>query len=62
VFHHIGLTTLNSKSEFWRMLVGFGMMAVGIIIEDVFKYVTGRKVRGLSGWVWTMGWILLWAM
>ncbi|KAF8552899.1 hypothetical protein OG21DRAFT_1485819 [Imleria badia] len=60
VIHHFGLITVNRKSEFWRMLVGFGMMAVGIIIENTFKHVTRRKVQGLAGWVWTMGWILLW--
>ncbi|KAF8552901.1 hypothetical protein OG21DRAFT_1442750 [Imleria badia] len=59
VYHDIVLITLNSESE-WRMLVGFGMVAVGILIEDVFKDVTRRKVGGLVGWVWTMGWILLW--
>ncbi|KAF8546979.1 hypothetical protein OG21DRAFT_1517737 [Imleria badia] len=59
VFHHVELTALNNNSEFWRMVVGFGMMAPGIIIEDAFKDVTGRNVRGLSRWVWT-GWILLW--
>ena len=60
LFHHILLLTLNSKSKFWRMLVGYGMMAFGIILEQLFKHVTGRKVRGLAGWVWTGGWILLW--
>ena len=61
VFHHIGMMTLNSKNDFWRMLVGFEMMAVGINLERVFKYVTRKKVRGLAGWIWTMSWILLWA-
>ncbi|KAF8552587.1 hypothetical protein OG21DRAFT_1415869 [Imleria badia] len=61
VFHHIALITLNSKSEFWRMLVGFEIMAVVVLIEDIFKYVTGRKVGGPAGWVWTMVWILLWS-
>lgn len=60
VHHHIQLTALNNDSEFWRMLIGFGMMGLGIIIEDIFKDVTGREVHGLSGWVWTMGWNLLW--
>ncbi|KAF8552907.1 hypothetical protein OG21DRAFT_1498073 [Imleria badia] len=60
VYHHIGLLMHNSKSEFWRMLVGFEMMGMGILIEDVFRYVTGREVRGLAGWVWMAGWMLLW--
>ena len=60
VIHYVHLTGTNSKSEFWRVLVGFGMMAPGIIIEDVFKNITGRKVRGLFGRVWTLVWMFLW--
>ncbi|KAG8218008.1 hypothetical protein J3R82DRAFT_6200 [Butyriboletus roseoflavus] len=27
VFHHVGLLSLDTTSELWRMLIGFGMMA-----------------------------------
>jgi hypothetical protein len=60
VFHHIGVYSLNSTSELWRMLVGFGMMAPGILAERTFEQLTGRKVCGLAGWVWTMTWLVLW--
>ena len=60
VCHHILLIVFTGNSELWRMVVGFGMMAPGILIEDLLKYVTGRKVQGLAGWVWTMGWLLWW--
>ena len=36
------------------MLVCFGMMVPEIIVEHVFKHVTGRKVRGPVQWVSTM--------
>ncbi|KAF8552904.1 hypothetical protein OG21DRAFT_1523474 [Imleria badia] len=49
----------STKSEFWRMLVGYEMMALGIIIKHVFEKVTRRKVQGHAGRVWTMVWILL---
>ena len=60
VWHHISLVTLNSQVEFWRMLVGFGMMAPGILGERAFYQWTGRPVGGILGWVWTMTWLLLW--
>ena len=60
VFHHVGLYALDSTSELWRMLVGFGMMVPGIFAERTFKRLTGRKVGGLAGWVWTMTWLVLW--
>ncbi|KAG8212916.1 hypothetical protein J3R82DRAFT_11271 [Butyriboletus roseoflavus] len=60
VYHQIGLSSLDATSEPWRMLVGFGMMAPGMFAEDAFNRLTGRKVCGLAGWIWTMSWILLW--
>jgi len=60
VFHHIGFYSLDSTSELWRLLVGFGMMAPGIFAERIFRQITGRRVCGLAGWVWTMTWLVLW--
>lgn len=58
-FHHLGLISFDSASEPWRMFVGFGMMAPVILVERTFKQLTGRKVCGLAGWVWTMAWLVL---
>ena len=58
--HHVMMTTLDSQSEMWRMLVPFGMMAPGIFAERAFYQSTGRKVGGVVGWVWTLAWLLLW--
>ncbi|KAF9242037.1 hypothetical protein BU15DRAFT_44354 [Melanogaster broomeanus] len=60
VIHHIALVTINGRMELWRMLVSFGMMAVGVLGERIFLRLTGRKVEGLMGWVWTMTWLILW--
>ncbi|KAF8552000.1 hypothetical protein OG21DRAFT_204815 [Imleria badia] len=58
--HYITLVSLNAQLEPWRLLVGFGMMAPGILIERAFKQFTGRRVGGVVGWIWTMAWLLLW--
>lgn len=60
LWHQIALMTLNSRVEVWWMLVGFGMMGPGILAERAFRQLTGRKVGGIVGWVWTMSWLLLW--
>ncbi|KAH0826892.1 hypothetical protein J3R83DRAFT_4438 [Lanmaoa asiatica] len=60
VFHHVAMLAISSRTEFWRMLVGFGMMAPGILTERAFYQLTGRRVGGTVGWVWTMTWLLLW--
>ena len=60
VLHYITVLTLNSRAEFWWMLVGFGMMAPGVLAEQAFYRLTGRRVGGVLGWVWTMSWLILW--
>ena len=60
VLHHILLVALNSRAEIWWMLVGFGMMGPGILAERTFHQLTGRRVGGVVGWVWTVSWLLLW--
>ena len=60
VFHHIALVAFNNQVEYWWMLLGFGMMGPGILAERAFHQLTGRRVGGVVGWVWTMAWLLLW--
>ncbi len=35
-------------------------MGVGAVLEYGFKQVTGRRVDGILGWVWTMVWSISW--
>jgi len=60
VIHHLSLVVLNSQVEIWWMLLGFGMMAPGVLAERAFYQLTGRRVGGIAGWVWAMAWVLLW--
>ncbi|KAH0826891.1 hypothetical protein J3R83DRAFT_4437 [Lanmaoa asiatica] len=60
IMHHIAMVALNDQLEPWRMLAGFGMMAPVVLAEGVFMQLTGRKLAGCAGWVWTMAWLLLW--
>jgi len=60
LWHQIAVIAINSRAEFWWMLVGFGMMAPGVLAERAFHQLTGRRVGGVVGWVWTMSWLLLW--
>ena len=57
LWHYISLITLNSKAEIWWMVVGFGMNAIGILAERAYHQLTGRRVGGVLGWVWTMAWL-----
>ncbi|KAG1887648.1 hypothetical protein F4604DRAFT_1645520 [Suillus subluteus] len=56
-FHHLALLAIDPSSEMWRMLLPFGMMGAGVLIEHA---VAGNKTGGWMGWIWTMCWLVLW--
>ena len=60
IFHYITVVMFNGTVETWWMPFSFGMMAIGIVLEDVFASLMGRKVGGWKGWLWTMVWVLVW--
>ena len=57
VLHHLALLPLDRSSDIWRMLLSFGMMGVGVVLE---RAVAGKNVGGWMGWMWTMSWMMLW--
>ncbi|KAI6138127.1 membrane bound O-acyl transferase family-domain-containing protein [Pisolithus tinctorius] len=57
IFHNIVLLMLNRSVEWWCMLLAFGMMAVGVILECAFTRMTRKQVGGWTGRAWTMAWL-----
>ncbi|KAG1906348.1 uncharacterized protein F5891DRAFT_1182596 [Suillus fuscotomentosus] len=55
--HHLTLLPFDPSSEMWRMMLPFGMMGTGMVIE---RAVSGNKTGDWMGWMWTMCWMLLW--
>ena len=60
IFHHTIVLMFNGSTEMWCMILSFWMMAAGIVLEDAFTSLTGRRVGGWKGWLWTMAWLLVW--
>ncbi|KAK7051026.1 hypothetical protein VNI00_005138 [Paramarasmius palmivorus] len=60
IVHYFGLWGMSRGTD-WRMIGFFLLMAVGIVMEDLWKQSTGRKVRGFYGWLWTTLWVVGWA-
>ena len=60
VLHHLFMLAHDSQSEMWRMLAPFGVMGLLLLAERAFYKMTGRKVDGVVGWVWTMVWLVVW--
>ncbi|KAF9235021.1 hypothetical protein BU15DRAFT_51917 [Melanogaster broomeanus] len=61
VWHWIMILPFNAGVELWRMVVPFGMIGVGTVGERMFLKWTGRRVEGLTGWVWGTIWLNLWS-
>ena len=59
IHHYIVMTSLIGRADPWETVVGFGMMGSVILVEWAFKQLTGRRVGGVVGWVWTMTWLLV---
>ncbi|KAF9242036.1 membrane bound O-acyl transferase family-domain-containing protein [Melanogaster broomeanus] len=59
VFHDIMAVTLNGQMEPWNMIQAFTLMGIGAVCERMFLRWSGRRVEGLTGWVWTMTWVIL---
>ncbi|KAL1676098.1 hypothetical protein EV122DRAFT_217159 [Schizophyllum commune] len=60
ILHTVGLWGLGRGGDPYRVGVFFMMMAVGMIVEELYRMVTGRRVSGLVGWLWTWVWIIGW--
>ena len=60
LLHYFGLWGMGRGTEFFPVVGFFLMMGVGILLELAFKQATGRRVGGLSGWVWSGLWLLAW--
>jgi hypothetical protein len=61
VIHDLGMWGLGRGTEFRTVGSFFVLMGVGVALEQAFEGMTGRRVRGLWGWVWTMVWTIGWA-
>jgi len=58
--HHIAIWGIGSGSEFITTGGFFLLMGVGVVMEVLFKRVTGMQVQGWTGRVWAMLWTILW--
>jgi Membrane bound O-acyl transferase family len=60
ILHTFGLWGMGRGGEFVKVTGFFMMMAVGILLERYWKNLTGSRVGGLLGRIWTLVWLLGW--
>ena len=59
LLHYIGTWGIGRGTELSSGTF-FVIMGAGAVLEQVWQYATGTRVRGFWGWAWTMSWTLLW--
>ncbi|EAU85562.1 hypothetical protein CC1G_06275 [Coprinopsis cinerea okayama7 len=60
VLHVFGLWGMGRGTEFWTVAGYFLLMGLGIVLEHIYKNITGKRVQGLVGWIWTLAWVVGW--
>lgn len=52
LYHDLAAYTLPGPMDF-RPTLFFALQGVGVLLEDLYREITGRRVEGLAGRVWT---------
>lgn len=63
LFHGIGIWTMHASGDQkggfdYQAPIYFTLCSLAVLVERLFKIATGKKVRGVWGWLWTAFWIL----
>lgn len=60
VLHDLGCWSLGRGTDIKSISGFFLMNGIGIILERVFKAITGKRVDGIAGRIWTYVWLIGW--
>lgn len=60
ILHTLGLWGMGRGGEFIKVTGYFMIMGVGVLLERSWKNLTGSRVDGFFGRVWTLVWLLGW--
>jgi hypothetical protein len=58
--HDVGMRGMGRGGDSLQVMGFFLMHGVGVMMEGVWKRVTGRRVGGLVGWLWVFTWFVIW--
>ncbi|KAH9837386.1 uncharacterized protein C8Q71DRAFT_857686 [Rhodofomes roseus] len=54
LYHELGMQLLDH-----RIMLFFVLQGIGILLENVYKRYTGKRVGGVMGWCWTAFWVII---
>lgn len=60
VLHDLGMRGMGRGSDTLPVVGFFLIHGVGVTMEYAWKQATGRRVGGVTGWLWVLSWFLLW--
>jgi hypothetical protein len=60
VLHDLGCWSLGRGTDIKSVSGFFLMNGIGIILEHTYKSITGKRVDGVAGWIWTHTWLIGW--
>jgi Membrane bound O-acyl transferase family len=60
ILHVFGLWGMGRGTEFWSVAGYFLLMGVGLVLEHVYRAVSGKRVGGYPGQIWTLLWVIGW--
>lgn len=60
IMHELGLWGMGNGGDFRQVAGFFLMMGVGVILESSWRKVTGQRVGGTLGRIWTAFWLIGW--
>ncbi|KAF8891416.1 membrane bound O-acyl transferase family-domain-containing protein [Mucidula mucida] len=58
--HFIGGWGMGKGADWWPLAGFFLVNGVGLLLENAWRRVTGSKVGGYFGWIWTMLFVAFW--
>jgi len=60
ILHDLGLWGMGRGGDFRQVAGFFLMMGVGVILESIWRKVSGKRVEGIFGRLWTVLWVIGW--
>ncbi|KAF9007609.1 membrane bound O-acyl transferase family-domain-containing protein [Cyathus striatus] len=60
LMHDMGMWGMGRGVDFRRVGGYFVVNGFGVLVEQGWKKLTGKKVGGMVGWIWTMLWVISW--
>lgn len=61
ILHDWGMWGLGNGTDFYGAGGFFLLMGVGVVLEGLWRKLTGSRVGGVLGWIWTASWVVGWS-